>query len=456
MKKILFLIGLGLISIVVLGLGGQSAKAATDYGSQFFTHVELQDKNGVPDTDFKENERVKVVYNWNVTQVVHSGETMTLPLPVQLKYVSFAPFLLKDSGGNTVATALVDPISGKIILTFTTFVDTHSDIQGSMFFYADFNKANIVVDQINPIAFPVAGDLTTLGVMIRKVDSGGGTGTPTVVFKQGRIDANDSSLINWTVTLNNALVDINSAYYTDVMGPGQTLVGKVKLKYRDADKKELYTQNENITLDANRSFRLDLGDLIDTSVVITYQTKMAGGQFSYKNTAKIGGSNIEEQTRNATVNDYSGGGEGGGTTPPPVNPPTTNPEPPTPEKPNVDSITVTPNEPEVTTITDENNEIQIYIVKKGDTLSSVATKFETTPHQLRVWNKLKTDELKIGQKLIVKVTPKKETTRVMNTSSLTSPTMETLPQTGDVSHGIAELIGTLLAVSSATFLIRKK
>lgn len=129
-------------------------------------------------------------------------------------------------------------------------------------------------------------------------------------------------------------------------------------------KKELYTQNENITLDANRSFRLDLGDLIDTSVVITYQTKMAGGQFSYKNTAKIGGSNIEEQTRNATVNDYSGGGEGGGTTPPPVTPPTTNPEPPTPEKPNVDSITVTPNEPEVTTITDENNEIQIYIVKK--------------------------------------------------------------------------------------------
>ncbi|WP_430536720.1 collagen binding domain-containing protein [Listeria rocourtiae] len=115
--------------------------------------------------------------------------------------------------------------------------------------------------------------------MIHKVTrGGGGTGTPPVVFKKGRIDDEDSSMINWMVTLNNALLDIDNAYFTDIMGVGQTLIGPVKLKYRDADKKERYSRNESVTLDANRSFCLELGNLQDTSVVITYQTKMAGGQ----------------------------------------------------------------------------------------------------------------------------------------------------------------------------------
>ncbi|TDR54553.1 LPXTG-motif cell wall-anchored protein [Listeria rocourtiae] len=456
--------GLLLISIVLLGLGGYEAKAATDYGSQFFTHVELQNKNGVASTNFKENDRVKVVYNWDLTQAVHSGETMTIPLPAQLEYVSFAPFLLKDNDGNTVAAAVVDPINNKITLTFTTFVDTHTDINGSMFFYADFNKDNIVTDQTNSIAFPVGGDYTTLDVMIHKVTSGGGgTVTPTVVFKQGRIDAKDSSLINWTVTLNNALVDIDNAYYTDIMGTGQTLTGLVKLKYRDADKNERYSRNENVTLDANRSFRLELGDLQDTSVVITYQTKMVGGQFSYKNTAKIGGANIEEQIRNATVNDYSGGGEGegSGNNPPPTDPPITpkppvTPDPPVTPNPDTDPIVVTPTTPEVSTMIDGDNEIQIYVVKKGDTLPSIAKKFETTTRQLKIWNKLTSDEIKVGQKLIVKVTPRKVTVKKQNDASPSPTTTKALPQTGDTMSGVARLIGTLLTLTSMAFLSRKK
>ncbi|WP_430535133.1 collagen binding domain-containing protein [Listeria rocourtiae] len=461
MRKIVFiLMGVLLFSISVLVTGGQEAKAATDYGSQFFTHVEMQNKNGVASTDFKENDRVKVVYNWELTQAVHSGETMTIPLPEQLKYVSFAPFLLKDDSGNTVATAIVDPINNKIILTFTTFVDTHIDIKGSMFFYADFNKNNIVTDQSNSIAFPLAGDYTTLDIMIHKVgNGGGGTVTPTVVFKQGRIDTKDSSLINWTVTLNNALEDINDAYYSDIMGAGQSLYGPVKLKYRDADKKELYTRTENVVLDSKRSFRLELGDLIDTSVVITYQTKMAGGQFSYKNTAKIGGSNIEEQTRNATVNDYSGGGEGegSGNNPPPVEPPIVTPDPPVATKPPVtpepstEPIVVIP---EVSTMIDGDNELQIYVVKKGDTLPSIAKKFETTTEQLKIWNKLPSSEVYVGQKLIVKVTPRKGAIQEKETSN--PPAMKILPQTGDTTDSLVTIIGTFLTLTSIGFLARKK
>jgi LysM repeat protein len=47
-----------------------------------------------------------------------------------------------------------------------------------------------------------------------------------------------------------------------------------------------------------------------------------------------------------------------------------------------------------------------YIVKRGDALFSIARKFDTTPEQLKEWNQLQGDLVKIGQRLLVKQ-PKK-------------------------------------------------
>jgi len=43
-----------------------------------------------------------------------------------------------------------------------------------------------------------------------------------------------------------------------------------------------------------------------------------------------------------------------------------------------------------------------YTVKRGDALFSIARKFETNPDQLRAWNHLEGDRVKIGQRLLVK------------------------------------------------------
>jgi LysM repeat protein len=45
-------------------------------------------------------------------------------------------------------------------------------------------------------------------------------------------------------------------------------------------------------------------------------------------------------------------------------------------------------------------------VKRGDALSLIATKFGATPDQIRQWNQLEGDRVKIGQRLLVKA-PKK-------------------------------------------------
>lgn len=43
-----------------------------------------------------------------------------------------------------------------------------------------------------------------------------------------------------------------------------------------------------------------------------------------------------------------------------------------------------------------------YTVKRGDAISLIATKFGTTPEQLRSWNNLTNDRVKIGERLLVK------------------------------------------------------
>ena len=43
-----------------------------------------------------------------------------------------------------------------------------------------------------------------------------------------------------------------------------------------------------------------------------------------------------------------------------------------------------------------------YTVKRGDALFSIARKFDTNPDQLRAWNHLEGDRVKIGQRLLVK------------------------------------------------------
>ena len=43
-----------------------------------------------------------------------------------------------------------------------------------------------------------------------------------------------------------------------------------------------------------------------------------------------------------------------------------------------------------------------YTVKRGDALSLIATKFDATPEQIRQWNNLEGNLVKIGQRLLVK------------------------------------------------------
>ncbi|QDA74237.1 LysM peptidoglycan-binding domain-containing protein [Listeria seeligeri] len=441
------------------------AEAATDYGSKFFTNIALQNQNGEDTSNFKENSKVRVAYDFVITEPVISGETMTLTIPEQLKLINFGGFPVNDAEGNTIAEATVNPTTGTITLTFTDYVNSHTDLSGSLFYNASFNSKNIQTDQVNPIVFPVKNTTQTENVYISKVSTGGGTGSPTVVFKQGRMDDKDHSTIHWTVTLNNALLPIDNAVYTDTVGSGQNLLGKATIKYRDASKKVTSTIEQPISLDKSRNFQLTIGTLSNQSVVITYDSKIIAKQKSYTNKATIAGDNLEAVSRNASVINYESGGQGVGTTPPPVTE-----EPPfiPAGKQPIEKIVETDFGPlEIVKDSEQDAKITvIYKVKSGDTLPGVAKKFDVTVEEIKDWNKLESGNLQTGQKLQLTIektlltnittpaTPKVTSTTTVG-NVVEAEAVGTLPHTGDSNPLLAFLSGLSLVFFGFTSIYKK-
>ncbi len=108
---------------------------------QFFTNVSLtKSKRGNKQRILKKIVKVRVAYDFVITQPVASGETMTLTIPNQLKLINYGGFPLMDSQGNTIANATIDQVTGTITLTFTDYVNTHTDLSGSLFYNATFNS----------------------------------------------------------------------------------------------------------------------------------------------------------------------------------------------------------------------------------------------------------------------------------------------------------------------------
>ncbi|MEG1046094.1 Ig-like domain-containing protein [Carnobacterium sp.] len=308
--------------------GDPVAHAVVDYGSQFFYDVSFSDMAGNTLAKVKDTDKIKVNYTFDITTPVKEGETMSIALPAELKLVNYTKFPLKDNDGNTIALATTDKNTGLITLTFTDYVNGKSAISGELFFWAKLDKTK-VTDGNNTISMPVNGVTTDLTLKVTKTTgSTSGTTNPTVLFKSGAYDKNDPTLINWTITLNNANQNLFQPTIIDTIGPGQTLVKtSFVVNYRDEAKKSKmkYTLPTTLTNDrtevsfTDAGFDLKLENLGSFSIinhyssaVITYKTKVDNSGTQYINSASSADENNDSQTRNATVKFYGSGGEASG------------------------------------------------------------------------------------------------------------------------------------------------
>ncbi|QDA73566.1 peptidoglycan-binding protein [Listeria seeligeri] len=317
-KKIVFIF-LSAILLVNVILQTNFVKAATNYGSELLKTVELQDADGNPKTDFGYYESIQIHYTWEIPNSADAkaGDTMEFTLPEQLKIVTDLNFVLKDDEGNIVGNVVATKATGKVVVTFTDYVEKKSNIKGELNFWSNWDKTIINGSEHVTVEFPVDGDYVTIPVDVGPKNQ---INPNETLYKYGWADEKNPAIINWVVRVNYAKLSIDNAVYEDFIGPNQTLnFSSVRAYHGVFDADDNFTKGTQVPASAitqtSDGFKIAFGNLTDSVKISYYTIATDGGASSnYANKGILSGDNYVPKTIEVLTPTSGGGGSGEGTT----------------------------------------------------------------------------------------------------------------------------------------------
>ena len=201
---------------------------------------------------------------------VKAGDTTDITVPDALMITS-DNFKIRDVNTNEViANAKVDKDNKRLSLTYTDYVQTHSDIKGSFFFYAriDFKK-HPQKGEI-PVEMTVNGETKIGGKVSFK---GIGDGNPRALTKTSWVNTNDHKTVSYTISVNRKKQNIkevtiedhlkftNASYVPDSI---KVLKGKFSFETGEwvfSDRVDVTNQHPATISEDGQSFVIKLGDI---------------------------------------------------------------------------------------------------------------------------------------------------------------------------------------------------
>ena len=323
MKKLAIYLSIMLsLLIVSLTLFSKTVQAETSKKVDVITEVKIQNDQGEaltgPVGRF-DTFRLNAKFAIGKRGTVKAGDTTEVKIdsPIDIKSQDFE---IKDPSDNLVAKAKVDAATGKIILTFTKYVETKDDVSGSFFFYAQVNKVKFPNDGEVPVKVSVNDKEKFTG----KVTSGTiGGGYRYSIIKSGWSEAGNKEL-GFRISVNRTNEVINDAVVTDTLkSAGITYKqGSFKIKkgtWEYTNGKWVLKNAKDVTADYKvningNSFTINLGNIsADDQFAIEYWADVnydvVDGE-RILNQATIKGSNKDEYASNSTVKIQIAGGEG--------------------------------------------------------------------------------------------------------------------------------------------------
>ena len=323
MKKLAIYLSIMLsLLIVSLTLFSKTVQAETSKKVDVITEVKIQNDQGGeltgPVGRF-DTFRLNAKFAIGKRGTVKAGDTTEVKIdsPIDIKSQDFE---IKDPSDNLVAKAKVDAATGKIILTFTKYVETKDDVSGSFFFYAQVNKVKFPNDGEVPVKVSVNDKEKFTG----KVTSGTiGGGNRYSIIKSGWSEAGNKEL-GFRISVNRTNEVINDAVVTDTLKSagitykqGSFKIKKGTWEYTNGkwvlkNAKDV-TANYKVNINGN-SFTINLGNITaDDQFAIEYSADVnytvVDGE-KILNQATIKGSNKDEYASNSTVKIQIAGGEG--------------------------------------------------------------------------------------------------------------------------------------------------
>ena len=254
--------------------------------------------------------RINADYNLSGKNV-KAGDSTVVTVPDALM-ITNTSFKIRDINTNEIiANAEVSPDNKFITITYTDYVEKHSDTSGSFFFYAriDFKKhpqkGEVPVEITINKETKIAGKVSFTGV---------GDGNPRLLTKTSWVNAGDQREIQYTISVNRTKQNIknvtledhlqftNASYVKDSI---KIIKGKFSYDTGEwvfSDRVDVTDQHKITISEDGQSFVIDLGDVTENDQYrIAYNVRLnydpADGEV-LKNEATLKGLGIE--TKNVT------------------------------------------------------------------------------------------------------------------------------------------------------------
>ena len=256
---------------------------------------------------------------------VKAGDQTVVTVPDALMITSDS-FEIRDINTNEViAHATVDATNKKLTLTYTNYVETHSDTNGSFFFYARIDFKKHPQQGEIPIVVTVNSETKVAGKVTFK---GIGDGNPRLLTKTSWVNSGNHKEVQYTISVNRNKQNIkgvtiedhlrftNASYVKDSI---QVIKGKFSYETGEwvfSNRVDVTDQHKITISEDGQSFVIDLGDItdqdqyrIDYKVQLNYEP-VDGELLKNDATLKGKGVVIKEVTNAAPVQIAGGAGVG--------------------------------------------------------------------------------------------------------------------------------------------------
>ncbi|RSJ95487.1 LPXTG cell wall anchor domain-containing protein [Streptococcus australis] len=269
-------------------------------------------EGGVLDWDLQQWATFRINADYDLSgKNVKAGDSTVVTVPDALMITNTSFQILDINTKEVIANAEVSPDNKSITITYTDYVEKHSDTSGSFFFYAriDFKKhpqkGEVPVEITINKETKVAGKVSFTGI---------GDGNPRLLTKTSWVNAGDQREIQYTISVNRTKQNIKNATLEDHLQftnasyeKDSIKIIKGKFSYDTgewvfSDRVDVTDQHKITISEDGRSFVIDLGDVTENDQYrIAYNVRLnydpADGEV-LRNEATLKGLGIE--TKNVT------------------------------------------------------------------------------------------------------------------------------------------------------------
>ena len=325
-KKIAFFSFIICLFTIIFSLSLSKAFAENTASSKTIDAITSLDIANNSGGDLEKDLEQWVTFRLNATydltdKDVKAGDTTVVDLSDAL-YIESENFEIRDEKTNEViANAKIDETKKHIVLTYTDYVEKHSDTSGSFFVYTrvDFQK-HPEKGEI-PIEVTINGKTRVVG----KVNfTGVGDGNPKIINKTGWVSSEDQKTLSYTISINRTKESLQDATVEDTLKfsnasyiKDSIRIIKGKFNYVNGlweftDRTDVTDQHTITVSEDGQSFVIQLGDItendqyrIEYNVQANYSP--ADGEILNNDAVLKGKGTTIKQVVQSTVVQVSGG-----------------------------------------------------------------------------------------------------------------------------------------------------